>query len=252
MRFVTAPDVVGTLKLDKFFSLNLIWRKITNVVKIDIFLSTSRNNDLTGVGTETVYKDTSFGDGNDGGQWSASASRENITGAFIGTPGEPPHAGQATAANPGSIATDGIIINEVRNDTSAANLDWFEIYYNGDPATDNPINIDGYELNIVEADLNADGEFKNANAQPKKERTLIDFPKYKLSAGEYFVVYNRHPGDTILAGGVNVMDVEAGEQINKGASHAYFVSSDLNLPNTGKFLLVLRSANDKDNRPLNY
>ena len=208
-------------------------------------VSMSRNNDLTGVGTDTVYKDTSFGDGNDGGQWSASATRENITGAFIGTPGEPPHAGQATAANPGSIATNGIIINEVRNDTSAANLDWFEVFYNGDPATDNPINIDGYELNIVEPERDADGNITG----PKKERTLINFPKYKLSAGEYFVVYNRHPGDTILAGGVNVVDVENGEQINKGASHAYFVSGDLNLPNAEKFLLVLRSANDQDNEP---
>ena len=208
-------------------------------------VSMSRNNDLTGVGTATVYKDTSFGDGNDGGQWSASATRENITGAFIGTPGEPPHAGQATAANPGSIATNGIIINEVRNDTSAANLDWFEVFYNGDPATDNPINIDGYELNIVEPERDADGNITG----PKKERTLINFPKYKLSAGEYFVVYNRHPGETILAGGVNVVDVENGEQINKGASHAYFVSGDLNLPNAEKFLLVLRSANDQDNEP---
>ena len=208
-------------------------------------VSMSRNNDLTGVGTDTVYKDTSFGDGNDGGQWSASATRENMTGAFTGTPGEPPHAGPATAANPGSIATNGIIINEVRNDTSAANLDWFEVFYNGDPATDNPINIDGYELNIVEPERDADGNITG----PKKERTLINFPKYKLSAGEYFVVYNRHPGDTILAGGINVVDVENGEQINKGASHAYFVTSNLNLPNAEKFLLVLRSANDQDNEP---
>ena len=212
-------------------------------------ISMYRKNDLKNVGTDTVFADTSFGNGNEGGQWAASAARVNMDGAYMGTPGRAPIAGTATAQNPASIPTNGIIINEVRNDTSSENLDWIEIYYNGNLTTDNPINIDGYELQIVEADLNADGAFKNVNTQPKKERTLVNFPKYKLSAGEYFVVYNRHPGDTILAGGVNVVDVENGEQINKGASHAYFVSSDLNLPNTGKFLLVLRSANDQDNEP---
>ena len=54
------------------------------------------------------------------------------------------------------------------------------------------------------------------------------------------------------------MDVEAGTQVNKGASHAYFVADQtdadhnlvpLNLPSDEKFLLVLRSANDQDNEP---
>ena len=47
-------------------------------------------------------------------------------------------------------------------------------------------------------------------------------PKYKLQPGEYLVVYNRDPGDTILAGGMNIEDVAAGTQVNKGSSHAVF------------------------------
>ena len=148
-----------------------------------------------------------------------------MTGAYVGTPGRAPVGGPATTKVPASLSGTGIIINEVRNDSSAANLDWIEIVYHGVPGTANAINIDGYELNIVtEADLDADGEFKDANKQPKAEVTVVNFPKYKLQAGEYLVIYNRDPGDTVLAGGVIAQDVIDGKQVNKGASHVYFVA----------------------------
>ena len=59
---------------------------------------------------------------------------------------------------------------------------------------------------------------------------------------------NRHPGDTILAGGVNIQDVVDGAQVDKGASHVYFVDENLDLPSTGKFLLILRSDKGKNKK----
>ena len=226
-------------------------------------VSMYRVSDLTGVGTKTEFKPkddktifvSSFGDGTDAGRWAATGTRANISGAFVGTPGRAPIASVATTKNPGSISATGIIINEVRNDSSDANLDWIEIFYHGVPGTDNAINIDGYELNMVTPNRDA---VTDVITTAKKEVTVVNFPKYKLQAGEYFVVYNRDPGDTVLAGGVSAVDVEAGTQVNKGASHAYFVADQtdadhnlvpLNLPSDEMFLLVLRSANDQDNEP---
>ena len=191
-----------------------------------------------------------LGDGTAAGSWAASMGRGMYqTGNYIASPGGV-HVGVGgvtvtTTKTPSTVSATGIIINEVRNDTAEANLDWIELYYNGDPATDNAIDINGYELNIVMSMKDADGK---ATGVAAKEKTLVDFPAYKLRPGEYFVVYNRSPEETSLAAGVNV-DAPKIERLKMGASHAYSVSGDLNLPNNEKFLLVLRSANDQDNEP---
>ena len=194
-----------------------------------------------------------LGDGTVGASWNKSVGRgENLSGRFIGSPGTV-HVteGGLTATftkTPASIPGTSIVINEVRNDSSDANLDWIELY-NNSASTSASINIDGYELNIVTRGAKkTDGTYPDPT-----EVTLVDekedqgFPAYKIAPGEYLVIYNRHPGDTILAGGVNIEDVPAGTQVNKGASHSYLVRATLNLPSDkGKFLLILRSATDKN------
>ena len=82
-----------------------------------------------------------LGDGGEAGSWEASVSRTNITGRYVGSPGavHVTHggAGGITAGfgtNPASFAATGVIINEVRNDPSDANLDWIELYYHNDAA----------------------------------------------------------------------------------------------------------------------
>ena len=59
------------------------------------------------------------------------------------------------------------------------------------------------------------------------------------------MIYNRHPGDTILAGGQNVEDILAGKQVNKGSSHLYIVREDWSMPSDMKFLLLLRNNHEK-------
>ncbi len=185
---------------------------------------------------KTGLKD--LGDGSAEGSWEKTATRANMTGRFVGTPGSAHITFGGTAGvvkgfgkNPASFSATGVIINEVRNDPSDANLDWVELYHYNDAAGATPQNLNNWTLSIVTAN--------------DKDTNLFSFPQIKLQPGEYLVVYNRHPGETILAGGVNVEDVLEGKQVNKGASHQYIVREGLNLPASGKFLLLLRNGNDK-------
>ena len=201
-----------------------------------------------------------LGDGTAGGSWEASSGRRNIlvSGRYIGSP-YAVHVGvggtvKTFAKAPASFAATGVIINEVRNDTSEANLDWIELHYHVDvAATTAPVgqNLENWTLSMVTATKNADGTYKDA-----KDENFAILPKYKLQPGEYLVIYNRDPGDTILAGGMNIEDVAAGRQVNKGSSHLYFIADKtstvkpkvkpLDFPEE-KFLLLIRNGNDKVN-----
>ena len=196
-----------------------------------------------------------LGDGAEAGSWAASTGRVNMTGRFIGSPGSV-HitlggAGgirQGFAINPATIASTGVIINEVRNDSSDANLDWIELYHFNDEAGATPQNLENWTLSIVTGTKKAapdDAMYETSGDKNFKDTNLFHLPKYKLQPGEYLVIYNRHPSDTILAGGVNVEDVIAGKQVNKGASHQYIVEEGLDLPSDKKFLLILRNNHEK-------
>ena len=193
---------------------------------------------------EGAIKDLKMGD--DPGAWAASAARDNLRGYFMGTPGTYHIArvggGADYAKSPGSVAATGVIFNEIRNDTSEANLDWIEFYHFNDAVDATAQDINNWTVSIVTATKKDDGTYEKP-----VDKNLFSFPKYKLQPDTYLVVYNRHPVDTILAGGVNIEDVAAGTQVNKGASHMYIVKEDLDLPTGDKFLLVLRNGNDKVN-----
>ena len=196
-----------------------------------------------------------LGDGAEAGAWAASTGRVNMAGRFIGSPGSE-HitiggAGgikQGFGKNPATIASTGVIINEVRNDSSDANLDWIELYHLNDAAGATSQNLENWTLSIVTRTPKAgktETDMPTSTNFVYDDMNLFSLPKFKLQPGQYLVIYNRHPRDTILAGGVNVMDVIAGKQVNKGASHAYIVEEGLNLPSDKKFLLILRNGNDK-------
>ena len=175
--------------------------------------------------------------GTEGGSWLASIGQNAyIGGRFVGSPGGVhvtlgalPH---RYTKNPASISGAGVIINEVRNDTTEANLDWIELFNNTDPtaADATATNVENWTLSLVSA--------------KDKDTNIASLPKYKLQPGEYLVIYNRHPGETILAGGVNIEDVAAGAQVNKGASHKYVVREGMSIGG-GTILLILRNGNDK-------
>ena len=203
-----------------------------------------------------------LGDGTGAGSWEASVGRnKNLSGGFIGSPSTAHTTvggGAKTFAKaPASFAATGVIINEVRNDTSDANLDWIELYHHVDIAATTAAtaqNIENWTLSIVTATKNDDGTYKDPT-----DTSQVRLPKYKLQPGEYLVIYNRDPGDTILAGGMNIEDVAAGTQVNKGSSHLYFIADKtdtgdnklvpLNLPSDKKFLLLLRNGTDKVDKP---
>ena len=160
------------------------------------------------------------------------------------------------AKAPASFSATGVIINEVRNDTSDANLDWIELHHHTDIAATTAAtaqNLENWTVSIVTATKDPDDGTYSAPVDTSQVR----LPKYKLQPGEYLVIYNRDPGDTILAGGMNIEDVAAGTQVNKGSSHLYFIADKtdtgdhklvpLNLPSDKKFLLLLRNGTDKVN-----
>ena len=166
-----------------------------------------------------------LGDGTAAGSWEASAGRNaNLSGSFIGSPGGTHHSrvggtAKTFAKAPASFAATGVIINEVRNDTSDANLDWIELHHHADIAATTAAtaqNLENWTVSIVTATKADDGTYS-----APVDANLFSLPKFKLQPGEYLVVYNRDPGDTILAGGMNIEDIAAGTQVNKGSSHLY-------------------------------
>ena len=187
-----------------------------------------------------------FTDGTDGGQWIASAARRNMTGAFIGTPGsvhvERPGAGKIFDLAAVTAATDGsgIIINEVRDDPSRSNVDWIELYNNSAAGTA-AISVKDWRVRLATATMNDDGTYTG-----HKTTVLAILPDYRIPAGEYLLIVNRDPENTDLAGGTNLADVAARKDVKRGATHVYHISDDLDLPGSGKYLIVLRSGDKGD------
>ena len=222
-------------------------------------VSMYRKRDLVPAGD--AYKDVGDGkfwnDGTDSGSWVATPARDrtNITAGttgryIVGTPYSPhlPASGDvvSTGKSPTSVSALGVIINEVRNDTSEANLDWIELYHFNDAAGAVSQNLKNWSLTLATYDEEKD---------EVNEVSLAVFPDYKLQPDSYLVVYNRHPKDTILAGGVNIEDLAASRHVNKGSTHHYFVADEsddpeyeLDLPDSGKFLIVLRMAKEDDGK----
>ena len=183
------------------------------------------------------------GDATDPAAWVATPEngRLNVSGRyFVGTPGHPhlrtgdvvPHARAAVgAADDGG---KGIIINEFRNDTTAANEDWIELI-NNEPAGTDPIGVSGWTLQLITADANGDG-------RPELD-IIATLPNYRLAPGAYLLIVNQDPNNSSLAAGRNINEEAAGVVINSGAEHVYYIS-DFTLPNddanSGRYLLVLR------------
>ena len=156
-----------------------------------------------------------------------------------------------------SIPSDTVVINEVRNDTSASNIDWVELYNNGTE----PVDLHGWELSLIDAthapihppDPDADTD-KHASTDTMlvgKEDGGDDtdrFPAgadWKLEAGEYLLIVNRHPRETVLANGVNIDEAVEGREVKAGAMHQYIVREKLNLPDAN-VMLILRDNLEKN------
>ena len=130
---------------------------------------------------------------------------------------------------PTDVESDKVVINEVRNDTSRDNLDWIELKN----ASSRAVNLEEWELSIV-TDVDEDED-------------LVDLPKYEIQKGEILLILNQHPHFTNLAEGVNIEEPEEHLRLT-GLRHKYFVSEALDLPNDKKFVLLLRSEENKNGR----
>ena len=243
--------------------LNSMYRKAN--LKADKYKQADKANPATG------RKDIDgLGVGTAGGSWEKSAGAINMDAYFIGSPGQvhvseggvvtkfakapaavPPTTNFGTDDAPKNLDPgSGVIINEVRNDTSSANLDWIELFNNTDPAPAGvtSTNVNNWELSIVTRTPKAgktEADPPNKDNFDYKDESLAVLPTYKLAPGEYLVIYNRDPAGTGLAGGVSIDAVANQTNVNKGTSHVYTVSENLNLPSDKKFLIILRNGNDK-------
>ena len=208
-------------------------------------ISMYRKNDLDANGTayksDKIVDGEFWSDGTEGTSWEASEARTNMTGRYyIGTPFAShrlnPGGGKIyEKANVAAVSSGGtgIIINEIRDDPSNRNIDWIELHNNN---TD-PISVKDWRIRLITATQNDDSTYKDY-----KTAVLAILPDYRIPAGEYLLVVNRDPEETVLAGGVNLNEVANGTDVSRGAAHVYYVSDDLNLPGSGKYLLVVRSG----------
>ncbi len=181
------------------------------------------------------------------GSWKATPAlgrRNTASGLYVGTPGAE-HVPDLVfmGVTKTSIASDTVVINEVRNDSSPANVDWVELYNNG---TD-PVDLHGWELSVISGDS---GEKTDKMLVGKEDGQTDEyrFPKgadWKLQPGAYLLIVNRHPVHTPLANGVNVDEVIAGKEVKAGASHQYIVREKLDLPNAN-ITLLLRNNLEKN------
>ena len=145
---------------------------------------------------------------------------------YIATPGAP-HVSDRflRALSKTPVQSNRVIINEVRNDLFEDTLDWIELKNVSRAA----VQLENWELSIVTGvGLDID---------------LVGLPNYEMAAGEILLIQAQEPKFTALTAGINITDPEGRA---KGATHKYLVDPGLSLPNTGKFVLLLRSASDQN------
>ena len=130
---------------------------------------------------------------------------------------------------PKSVNSNSVVINEVRNDTSHANVDWVELKNAGART----INLKNWELSIV--------------TDVGKDEDLVTLPSHTLKRGEILLILNAHPYHTDLAQGVNIGEPEEHRRPT-GLTHQYFVARGLDLPKDKTFLLLLRSRHDQNRK----
>ena len=182
-----------------------------------------------------------FPNGNALGSWAASNAVDTYGINLIGSPGSKPFKAYEPPKK-STFVDKPLRINEIGNDTGSEN-DWVELYNDSDSA----VSLKNYALSQVTA--------KGTDTK------LFDFKDqdWYLPKRSFLVVSTRHPRDTDLATGKDLAlledrdtvdgkpDSELDEENDRthaGAKH-FFVVKPVNLADSGKTLLILRNAHDK-------
>ncbi len=177
---------------------------------------------------------TDDGDPERAGTWVASGRpSKNLSGNRLGTPGTYPE----PVLPPKTVLSQEVLINEIGNSSSDAN-DWVELKN----ISDKEMNLKKWELNIV---MSVDGV--------AKETQLVSFPdndNTKLPANGILLLTHSDPtaSGNDLAAGVAISKAAAA-RVQRGVTSLYYTDSKLVLPNSGRYNLILRSANDKEGQP---
>ena len=140
------------------------------------------------------------------------------------------------------VPSNSVVINEIRN-SGEPGEDWVELYNAGTAA----VGLRDWELSIIKGDDAAKTDVRLVGEDKDDDADETRFPKnedFKLGAGEYLLITERHPEETSLANGVNVDEVIAGTEVKAGATHQYIVRDKLDLD--GVKMLLLRNAVDKN------
>ena len=208
------------------------------------FVSAYRNIDYDTVEDENLDRDTQltgipFGSYEDSWEATPDEGRRNtiltiIVGSrltnlpYIATPGTR-HVPEVYVKSLKGVAVSSnkVVINEVRNDTSRHNVDWIELKN----VSSRTVNLEEWELSIVTG-VDADED-------------LVKLPAYEIPKGEILLILNQHPYFTDLAEGIDIQEPEEHRRLT-GATHKYFISEALDLPNHKKFVLLLRSEADQN------
>ncbi len=165
--------------------------------------------------------------------WVASVRpSRNLSGNRLGTPGTYPTAAPAAK----TVLSQEVLINEIGNSSSDAN-DWVELR-----------NLSGSEQNLRKWELT----LVMAVDGVAKETQLVSFPdndKVKLAADGILLLTNSDPrgSGNDLASGVAI-NKAAADRVKRGVQSLYYIDSKLVLPNSGKYNLILRNANDKEGK----
>ena len=152
----------------------------------------------------------------------ATPGAKHVTGVFVGRLTRTP------------VLSDTVVINEVRNDTSKDNVDWVELKN----VSTGIVDLKDWELSIVTG-VGVDND-------------LVNLPEYEMDPGEILLLLNQHPWNTPILGGA---DLNNADQRESETERKFLVDGDLILPNTGKFVLLLRNKSDqnkKDNAIQDY
>ena len=201
---------------------------LTSAITPQNIVSMYRNIDYKKVEDNTAKRDElvkGIPGGNAKGSWKASQRRSTYN-RWIYDSKRAKHFKPTGILSPSSVAGTPFRINEIGNDTGNSN-DWVELHN----VTDATQSLKNYAMSVVTA--------KGTDTK------LFDFKDqdWKVSAKSYVVISTRHPRDTDLAQGKDISVADDQEE-NRGASHLYVVKS-VNLPDDGKFALILRNAHDK-------
>lgn len=176
-------------------------------------------------------KFTAAKDGTNGANWSAAAPpSKNLADPRVGTPGDIPPPQPVFDATP--VPRTPVIFNEIGN-ANGSDGDWIELRN----VTNREVNVGKWEISLL-----------NANKRDVRLAVIPEGEEFVIPARGVLLLVATPPEESRLARGIE-FGVEARDIERAGLAHLYHVADEsddeLALPDSGKYLLILRSESDK-------